>query len=77
MRFLLLTLLLMGCNERVRQEMFPTPHEKAQGITYVKDQRTGLCFVYNDISMSAQGGGGDVYTYVPCTPEVEKLVTPK
>ncbi len=71
---LVLVLCLLGCNESTRKEMFPTPQESAQGITYVKDQRTGLCFVYNSIGMSAQGGGGDVYTNVPCTPEVEKLI---
>jgi hypothetical protein len=73
-KVLLLVLCLFGCSEQTRHEMFPSPQESAQGIHYVKDNRTGLCFVYNSIGMSAQGGGGDVYTNVPCTPEVEKLI---
>lgn len=73
-KILLLCLLLLACDEETRRRMNPTPQEEAQEIHYVKDNRTGLCFVYNSIGMSAQGGGGDVYTNVPCTPEVEKLI---
>jgi hypothetical protein len=69
-----LCLLLLGCNESARKEFFPTPTENAQRILYVKDQRTGLCFVFNSVGASAQGGGGDVYTNVPCSPEVERLI---
>jgi hypothetical protein len=71
---LLLCFSLLACSEESRKKFFPEPDEKVQGITYVKDKRTGLCFVYNSVSGSAQGGGGDVYTNVPCSPEVEKLI---
>lgn len=73
-KILLLSLFLLACDEETRRQFNPTPQESAQDIHYVKDNRTGLCFVYNNIGMSAQGGGGDVYTNVPCTPEVEKLI---
>lgn len=73
-KILLLCLVLCACDEETRKRLNPTPQEEAQTIHYVKDNRTGLCFVYNSIGMSAQGGGGDVYTNVPCTPEVEKLI---
>lgn len=73
-KIFLLCLTLFACDEETRKQWNPTPQESAQGIRYVKDNRTGLCFVYNNIGMSAQGGGGDVYTNVPCTPEVEKLI---
>lgn len=71
---LLMCFTLLACDEETRKRMNPTPQEEAQGIHYVKDNRTGLCFVYNSIGMSAQGGGGDVYTNVPCTPAVEALI---
>jgi len=50
-----LLLLLVACN---------TPSEHAQYMSYGKDQRTNLCFVLYDRSVS----------WVPCTPEVEKAI---
>lgn len=64
-----LTMLLVGCDQ-----VISNPDRDANQLYYVKDERTGLCFVYNSIGMSAQGGGGDVYTNVPCTTEVEKVI---
>lgn len=71
---LLVVLGLFACDEETRKVWNPTPQEQAQSIHYVKDERTGLCFVFNNIGMSAQGGGGEVFTNVPCSPEVEKLI---
>jgi len=71
MKKILLLIGLLGCSEETKHRLFPTPQESAQDILYVKDNRTGLCFVYNGIGGSAQGGGGNVYTNGPCTPEVE------
>ncbi len=53
---------------------------KEQNVSYWKDNRTNLCFAY------AWGGGDHIYggngdtgalilTNVPCSPEVEKLLT--
>lgn len=64
--------MLPGCTEESRKEWFPSASEAAQTIRYVKDNRTGLCFVYNAVSTS--NGGGTIYTNVPCSPEVERLV---
>jgi len=66
---LLMCLGLLACDQ-----ISTTPNQDAQTIRYVKDQRTGLCFAYNYVSGSAYGGGGEVLTHVPCTPEVEKLI---
>lgn len=38
---------------------------------YIKDKRTNLCFVRNVVYTSPNSF---VYTNVPCTPEVEKLI---
>ena len=72
----IISLLLLGCSEQTRKEMFPSATESAQHIRYVKDKRTNLCFVYNYVTNSSMGSY-DVYTNVPCTPEVEKLLEEK
>ncbi len=36
---------------------------------YMKDSRTNLCFAYRKWRH-----GGGLFTYVPCTPEVEALI---
>lgn len=54
-----------------RAALFPTTKEVAQQIVYVKDERTGLCFVHNLVYTDINS---DVFTYVPCTPEVIKLI---
>ncbi len=75
MKKILLCLLLISCNEdsreSFRKEVFPTAHEEAQRIFYVKDNRTNLCFVRNSILTDVNSV---VFTNVPCTPEVEKLI---
>ena len=50
----------LGCN--------PVP--PAEGISYMRDERTGLCFAVFP-AYAAQG-----YSNVPCTAEVLRLVTP-
>lgn len=57
----------MGC-ESARKEMFPTLDEESKQIIYVKDKRTNLCFVRNMVYTSINS---TIYTYVPCTTEVE------
>lgn len=69
------SLILLGCDAaQMDKEFFPTPQESAQKIQYVKDNRTGLCFVYNGVN-NGHGFTQDVYANVPCTPEVEKLLS--
>jgi hypothetical protein len=75
MKKILLCLFLIGCSEgsreEFRKEVFPTAHEEAQRIFYVKDARTNLCFVRNSVLTDVNSV---VFTNVPCTPEVEKLI---
>lgn len=55
-----ISLLLAGCRE---------PREEVEQIRYYKDSRTNLCFVVNRTY-----GDALVFTNVPCTPEVERLI---
>jgi hypothetical protein len=71
MKKLLLLLALTSCTD-VRKQVLPTADEAANKVYYTKDDRTGLCFVDNVIASSPFDT--DVLTYVPCTPEVEKLI---
>ena len=75
MKKILLCLFLISCNEgsreEFRKEVFPTVREEAQRLTYVKDTRTNLCFVRNSVLTDVNSV---VFTNVPCTPEVEKLI---
>lgn len=64
-------LCFMGCSEATRKDLFPSRAESANRILYVKDTRTGLCFVSNEILTDINS---IVLTNVPCTPEVEKLL---
>jgi hypothetical protein len=70
---ILLVFLVIGCDENTKKEFFPSPAQKANSITYVKDERTQLCFVYNYVTNSSMGSY-DIFTNVPCSPEVEKLL---
>lgn len=72
-KILFLSLFLLSCKE-IRKELLITGNEEVQSIRYVKDHRTGLCFVFNYVAPTAYGGGGLVFTNVPCSPEVEKLL---
>lgn len=65
----LLFLFLVGCGISG-----PTETKKeAQTIDYYKDERTGLCFARSAVENS-NGFGHNIFSYVPCTPEVEKLL---
>lgn len=66
-------LCLIACNEQTRREMFPPTEDRANQLTYVKDGRTGLCFVHNSVN-NGHGFSEDVFTNVPCTPEVEFII---
>jgi hypothetical protein len=68
---LFIILCSQGCAD-LRKEIAPTPTEQVSNILYIKDSRTGLCFAHNLIYTSP--ASSDVYVYVPCTPEVEKLL---
>jgi hypothetical protein len=46
---------------------------KEENIVYFKDSRTGICYAALN-SASTDGFSSTTITYVPCTPEVEKLI---
>jgi len=66
MKKILLVFLLLGCETQ-------KPQEEIQDIKYYKDYRTNLCFVNNSIN-NGHWGIYHIYSNVPCTPEVEKLI---
>ena len=66
-------LCLVACSQQERDNFFPSLNKRAGQITYVKDSRTNLCFVYNEVTNSNLGSY-DIFTNVPCTPEVEELI---
>lgn len=68
-KLLLICLTLIGCN-------IQDPTEQANEISYYKDHRTNLCFVQSHV-ISSNGIMFSVFSYVPCTPEVEKLIVAK
>ena len=70
MKKFLLVFLLMGCD----QKLIPTPQGRVQYIRYYKDERTGLCFVDNTVNNGHVPFDDHIYTNVPCSPEVEKLI---
>lgn len=72
-RYLLVLVVVLfgvGC-ESVRREVFPTVQEETTKIFYIKDKRTNMCFVRNEVLTNINS---TIYTYVPCTPEVEALI---
>lgn len=73
LKLMTISLLVLGCDQPQTngQNLSPT----AQNIGYVKDERTGLCFVDNIVHDGYYGlGYTHVYTNVPCSPEVERIL---
>lgn len=73
MKKLLLLLALLSCDAETRKSIAPSTEDKAGMIKYVKDPRTSLCFAVSWVS-EYPIGQADIYTNVPCSPEVEKLI---
>lgn len=71
-KLIFVILFLIACNPEQRKEFFPSVKEQADQLTYVKDHRTNLCFVWNPVYTS--GMTSDTFVNVPCIPEVEKLI---
>lgn len=72
---LLLLLSLVAC-DKASDSQLPKPsydQKNAQSIAYVRDDRTGLCFVLSYVS-EYPIGTATIYSHVPCTDRVEKLV---
>jgi hypothetical protein len=69
---LICLLMLVGC-ERAERNQQKAIQESANNIQYIKDQRTGLCFVQSYVS-EYPIGTATIYTNVPCSPEVELLI---
>ena len=73
-KILFVVCLLVGCmSERAggkaRDNQIENNVEELSTIlVYYKDERTGVCY------SGAYGGfNGSIFTYVPCTPEVENI----
>ena len=73
MKRVLFLLCLVACSPQAREDFFPPANKRVAQITYVKDTRTNLCFVHNEVTMPNMVSY-DVFTNVPCTPEVEALI---
>jgi hypothetical protein len=66
----LLAVFLVGCTINSA----PKPADlKEQNIVYFKDSRTGICYAALN-SLGGDYSNTTTITYVPCTPEVEKLI---
>lgn len=67
---LFLCLWIMGCESPEERKRADDAEKVAylKSLTYFKDERTKLCFAGIGL-----GWNYAVLTYVPCTPEVEKL----
>lgn len=68
MKYLLL-LCLVGCLPTGAQ----ATQKEVQSLEYYRDERTNLCFVRNTVTNS-NGFTDNIYTHVPCTSEVLKLI---
>lgn len=84
MKKLLLTLILLTACYRDPPEVIAIKKQQAaakeQSLSYWKDTRTNLCFAYAWAGGERIWGGngetgGLVLTTVPCSPEVERLLT--
>ena len=70
--FVLMVVMLCSCSSESKEDAYITGNSSYVGdnseITYIKDERTGLCF--------AERGWGQSYTFtcIPCIKEVEDLI---
>jgi hypothetical protein len=60
LKVMTISLLLVACESSAKQ---------VDGLRYYKDHKTNLCFVENNTYY-----GYEVFSNVPCTPEVEALI---
>lgn len=70
---LTMALLCTSCHRRpeaeIRHEDLVMNLDRLKDIQYIKDNNTGLCFAVRDLEFAWA-----LFTNVPCTPEVEKLL---
>lgn len=71
MRYLLFGLLLCACNSPTNVKVYE--NKEVNNLSYYKDNQTGLCFISSTVH-SYPIGTDTIYSNVPCTPEVEKLI---
>jgi hypothetical protein len=69
MKKILLLLCLVSCGVSGQAET----KKEAQSLDYYKDNKTNLCFVRNSVC-NTNGICYNIFTNVPCTPEVENLL---
>ncbi len=66
---------LVGCTQRPAEVSPVTAKEFTERLTYAKDSRTDLCYaLLASRHVLEPDQSGLTVTYVPCTPEVEKLI---
>lgn len=65
---LILLVLCYGCDDATSSE------RASRNIHYIKDNRTGLCFVDSTFTSGNVPITNHIYTNVPCTKEVEDLL---
>jgi hypothetical protein len=70
MKRLILTVALVVCSFGC---IPPSTEKVKENLTYFKDERTGQCFAYISVYTGDSHMQVSV-TYVPCTPEVEKVL---
>lgn len=74
MKKIFFLLCLVACSPQAREDIFPPVNKRASQVIYVKDVRTNLCFVHNEVTMPNMASY-DIFTNVPCTPEVETIIS--
>ena len=71
-----LVLFFTGCDSKTQKEANGEKGGMSDSMIYFKDKKTNLCFASVD-SVSHAYNKVDSFIYVPCTPEVEKLLVNK
>jgi hypothetical protein len=71
----MLTLVLVGCNQTASTISVGAAKDITTSLTYVKDARSNQCFAVVASRHVAQvSQNGFTITWVPCAPEVEALI---
>jgi hypothetical protein len=72
-KLLIFLVLMVGCDKAQPSET--DERFLARSLVYFKDNRTNLCFAKRSVPPNGFGFDGGNVTNVPCTPEVEKLIS--
>jgi hypothetical protein len=73
--FLLLAVALSGCSPAPVKISLSESRQITNNLSYAKDDRTGHCFaVIGSRKANEPMSGSTTITWVPCNPEVERLI---